>query len=96
MEYVDIVVSLIYDWLEDFFKFFTLVSGRSTFRVLLFAVLYLIIAVIAEITDKFTFVSVWSGVVAVVIMLIITCVSSVQRKDIMNFKKLLKGDIKDE
>lgn len=96
MEYLHYFVALFYDGLENFFKSFNIVSGRATLRVLYFSILYFFLAVVSKITNKFTFVDIWSSLLAVTILLIINCVSVIQRKDIDKFKKLLKGDIDDE
>lgn len=92
MEYFEYFVSLFYDGLENFFKSFTIVSGRATLRVLYFSLVYLVVAIIAQISELFSFIDVWSALLAVVILLLINCISTIQRKDIEQFKKLLKGD----
>lgn len=92
MQYLEYLIGLFYDGLENFFKSFTIVSGRATLRVLAFSGFYLMIAVIGEITELFTFIDIKSAALAFVFMLLINCISNIQRKDIEKFKKLLKGD----
>lgn len=92
MVYFDYVVSKVFDILEDFFNTFTLVSGKTTLRVLYFSIVYLIISILSSITKLFSFSSIGSSLLAVVILIIINCISVITRKDIDKFKKLLKGD----
>lgn len=92
MQLLDYLLGLFYDGLENFFKSFTIVSGRATLRVLYFSIVYLILAIISHITKLFTFLDVWSALLAVGILLVINCISVIQKKDIDKFKKLLKGD----
>lgn len=92
MEYFEYFIGLFYDGLENFFKTFTIVSGKSTLTVLGFSILYLFIATISKITELFTFIDIYSALLAVVILFLINCISTIQRKDIEKFKRLLKGD----
>lgn len=92
MEYLDYLVEKLYDGLEDFFKSFSIVSGRATFKVALFTLIHLFLAVLSELLDKFTFVDIWSALLANFIIFIIISISVVQNKDIDKFKRLLKGD----
>lgn len=92
MEYFDYLLGLFYDGLENFFKSFTLVSGKATIRVLYFSIFYLLVSIAASLTNHFTFANIRSCVLALVIAIIINCVSSAQKNGIKRFKELLKGD----
>ena len=84
---------MFYNGLENFFKSFTIVSGKATLRVLYFSFLYFLLSILSEITGLFVFINIWSSLLAMILLSVINCVSVIQRKDIDKFKKLLKGDI---
>lgn len=96
MEYYEYIVNLVYDLLEDFFSNFTIVSGKTTLRVLYFSIGYLVVTTIATILGKHTYVDIKACILATVILLLINCIYVIQRKDIEKFKLLLKGDMEDE
>lgn len=96
MEYISYIVSLLFDGLEVFFKSFTLVSGKATLRVLYFTIAYLIVGVVCKVLGKFTFLDVWSALLAVIVMFIVNSISVIKFKDITKFKSLMKGDIDNE
>jgi low affinity Fe/Cu permease len=96
LEYLTYFLSKLFDGLENFFKSFTIVSGRATLRVFYFSLIYLGIAIISKLTGLYTFLDVWSALLAVGVLLLINCISVIQRKDIEKFKKLLKGDANDQ
>lgn len=92
MEYLEYFINALYNGIEEFFKSFTMVSGKATLRVLYFSIGYLFVALVSKITGYFTFLNIWSALSAVIVLVLINCISVIQIKDINKFKKLLKGD----
>ena len=92
MEYLHYFIIIIYDGLEDFIKSFSIVSGKLTLRVWIYSIVYLIISIIGHFTNKFTFASIPSAVIACVFLFLVNCISNIQFKDIEKFKNILKGE----
>lgn len=86
-------IDIVNDILREFFNSFKVVRGRNQYLCTLITFIYLLIALASSIFKAFTFISVYSCLIALVVNLILTFITAKQLDDIDRVKKYVSNTL---